>query len=67
LENFKVGDVVLRTDPKASARFVQEVRAGERLKNPHVATVHDIDTVDGVPFMVMEHLTGDPSTDTNAA
>jgi serine/threonine protein kinase/TPR repeat protein len=49
----------LRSDPEASTRFIQEARAGKRIKDRHVATVYDVDTVDGVPFMVMEHLTGD--------
>jgi serine/threonine-protein kinase len=28
------------------------------IKNAHVAQVYDVDTMDGSPFIVMEHLTG---------
>jgi serine/threonine-protein kinase len=48
----------LRDKPELCARFAREARAGIRIKSPHVARVYDVDTVDGVPFMVMEHLTG---------
>jgi serine/threonine-protein kinase len=48
----------LRDNPEISARFIQEARAGIRIKNEHVARVYDVGTVDGVPFIVMEHLTG---------
>ena len=29
-----------------------------RIKSPHVAQVHDVDTFEGAPFMVMEYLRG---------
>jgi eukaryotic-like serine/threonine-protein kinase len=48
----------LREEPEAVARFKQEARAGMSIKNVHVAQVYDVDTVDGSPFIVMEHLTG---------
>jgi serine/threonine-protein kinase len=48
----------LRGSAESSARFIQEARAGSRITNEHVARVYDVETVDGVPFMVMEHLTG---------
>jgi serine/threonine protein kinase len=48
----------LRDEPEAVARFKQEARAGRRIKNSHVAQVHDVDSVDGSSFIVMEYLTG---------
>jgi eukaryotic-like serine/threonine-protein kinase len=48
----------LRGDPEACARFTHEARATSRLENEHVARVYDVDKVDGVPFIAMEHLPG---------
>jgi eukaryotic-like serine/threonine-protein kinase len=48
----------LRDKPGVSARFEQEARTAIRIKNPHVAQVYDVDTFEGRPFIVMEHLTG---------
>jgi len=47
-----------RESPGIAARFAQEARTGTRIKNEHVADVYDVGTVDGTPFMVMEHLDG---------
>jgi serine/threonine-protein kinase len=41
------------------ARFLREARAASKIKSEHVVRVTDVDTrEDGVPYMVMEHLTG---------
>jgi serine/threonine-protein kinase len=41
------------------ARFLREARAASKIKSVHVARVTDVDTLDtGVPYMVMEYLTG---------
>src|ERR1700679_934851 len=40
-------------------RFLKEARAASKIKSAHVVRVTDVDTLeDGVPYMVMEHLTG---------
>jgi serine/threonine-protein kinase len=39
-------------------RFTREARAACRIRNEHVARVHDVGTHEGVPFLVMEHLEG---------
>ena len=40
-------------------RFLKEARAASKIKSVHVVRVTDVDTLeDGVPYMVMEHLTG---------
>ena len=44
---------------EASVRFLREAKAAVQLKNPHVASVYDVGTLDtGEPFMVMEYLEG---------
>ena len=44
---------------EASVRFLREAQAAVQLKNPHVASVYDVGTLEtGEPFMVMEYLDG---------
>jgi eukaryotic-like serine/threonine-protein kinase len=53
---------VLPADKVADAdrkrRFVQEARAASALNHPNILHVYDIDTSDGVDFMVMEFVPG---------
>ena len=45
--------------PEAAARFAREALTVARLKNDHVARMHDVGkTADGTPFLVMEYLDG---------
>jgi len=46
-------------DDAARKRFRQEALALSRLSHPHIATIYDFDTQDGVDFLVMEHLEGE--------
>jgi serine/threonine protein kinase/TPR repeat protein len=39
-------------------RFTREARAARRIQSDHVARVDDVDSAGGVPFIVMEYLTG---------
>jgi len=46
--------------PGLGARFLQEAQLAASIRNPHVATVWDVDlTADQIPFMVMELLHGE--------
>jgi len=49
----------LVADEDAARRFAREARAQASLVSPQVACIYEIDrTRDGVPYIVMEHLTG---------
>ena len=45
-------------DPMRKTRFVQEARAASALNHPNIITVHDINTAEGVDFIVMEYVPG---------
>ncbi len=54
---------VLREDladaPETAARFEREAKAIAALTCPSIVTLHAVETVDGVRFLVMEHLEGE--------
>ena len=46
-------------DPERRRRFVQEAKAASALNHPHIVTVYDVDSVDGVDFIAMEYIDGE--------
>jgi eukaryotic-like serine/threonine-protein kinase len=58
----KVLPAALVVDPVRRARFVQEARAASALEHPHIAVIHDIADADGLTFIVMELVRGEPLT-----
>ena len=46
-------------DPDLKQRFEREARTVAALNHPHICTLHDIGTQDGVDFLVMEYLDGE--------
>src|SRR5713226_5792882 len=48
------------SDPERKRRFVQEAKAASALNHPNIVTIHEIDSLDGVDFMVMEYIEGTP-------
>jgi eukaryotic-like serine/threonine-protein kinase len=47
------------TSPLALERFEREAKAIAALNHPHICTVHDVGTADGLHFLVMELLDGE--------
>ena len=45
-------------DPDLKQRFEREARTVAALNHPHICTLHDIGTQDGIDFLVMEYLDG---------
>ena len=47
------------SDPALRARLEREAKAVSSLNHPHICTLHDIGSQDGIDFLVMEYLEGD--------
>src|ERR1041384_7617152 len=54
----KVLDPAAAADANLRKMFVKEARALAALSHPSIVAVYDVGEVDGLPFIVMEHLPG---------
>src|ERR1035441_2417137 len=55
----KVLPPALASSPDLRARFEREAKAISTLQHPHICTLYDIGSQDGIDFLVMEHLEGE--------
>ena len=46
------------TDEERRQRFLREARASATLNHPHIVTVHEVESADGLDFIVMEYVRG---------
>jgi Tol biopolymer transport system component len=49
----------LANTPEARQRFEREARAVSSLNHPHICTLHDVGSLDGTDYLVMEYLEGE--------
>ena len=59
----KVLPARLSSDPKLRERFEREAKAISALSHPHICTLYDVGSHEGVDFLVMEYLEGDSLAD----
>ena len=53
----------LSSDPDLKQRMEREAKAISSLNHPHICTLHDVGSQDGIDFLVMEHLDGETLAD----
>lgn len=54
----KVMSPACAADPSARQRFLDEARAAAAVRHDHVVTIHAIEEVGGLPYLVMEYVEG---------
>jgi eukaryotic-like serine/threonine-protein kinase len=59
----KVLPAHLSSDPDLRQRMEREAKAISSLNHPHICTLHDVGSQDGIDFLVMEHLEGETLAD----
>ena len=56
----KVLPTSVALDPDRLSRFVREAQLLASLNHPHIVTIHSVEEVEGVPFLTMEFVQGQP-------
>ena len=56
----KVLPMLFLADRERKKRFIQEAKAASALNHPNVVTIHDISESDGIDFIAMEYVEGEP-------
>jgi eukaryotic-like serine/threonine-protein kinase len=59
----KVLPAVFAADPDRLHRFEQEARAAAALNHPNIVTIHSVEEADGIRFLTMELVDGQPLSD----
>jgi eukaryotic-like serine/threonine-protein kinase len=59
----KVLPAHLSSDPDLKQRMEREAKAISSLNHPHICTLHDVGSQDGIDFLVMERLEGETLAD----
>jgi predicted Ser/Thr protein kinase len=55
----KVLSAFFKDDPNFNKRFAREAKTMAQLRHPNIITIHDYGEQEGLPFIVMEYLTGE--------
>jgi serine/threonine protein kinase len=55
----KVLSAFFKDDPGFNRRFAREAKTMAQLRHPNIITIHDFGDQNGLPFIVMEYLTGE--------
>ena len=55
----KVLSAYFKDDPGFNKRFAREAKTMAQLRHPNIITIHDFGDQEGLPFIVMEYLTGE--------
>ena len=55
----KILSVYFKDDPAFNKRFAREAELMAQLHHPNIITIHDYGEQDGLPYIVMEYLTGE--------
>lgn len=60
IPNFADGD---EPSTEVPARFRQEARAASRLRHPNICSVYDVGQIDGIHYLTMAYIEGEPLSD----
>jgi eukaryotic-like serine/threonine-protein kinase len=55
----KLLSAYFKDDPGFNKRFAREAKTMAQLRHPNIITIHDFGDQEGLPFIVMEYLTGE--------